>query len=491
MPADPHLVLLLVLPTANRQHLPHMPFARILRSSALMGGAQVVVLAAGFVRAKAIALILGASGIGLIGIFNAFSGNIATFAGWGLGTSGVRLIAGASEEEKPAKVAAVRRMGWALSLLGLALGLLTFWPVGAATFTAGQYAVEMAIVALSVPCVIASSAWSAVLQASGKIASLAKVQMVGAMAGLVLGLPAIYFWGTIGIAASIFFAALVPAVALWRAARAEHPSSVASSVKVADLQQLVKLGGALMVVGWLGQLSAYLVRLAILRQEGLDAAGYYQAAFAISGSLPGFVFAAMGADFFPRVAAAKDEAEARSISEQQIQAGLLMGTPLIVVLLSLGGLCVRLLYAEDFTAAEPLLGWMAWGIFVRLLAWPLAFWLLARGSSRTMMIIEGSTALLMTALAVVLLSSLGLVGCAMGFAYGQVIYAGLLLLVARWRSGTWVSGRTLGWVLLCAMLCLAAQGFAGLDLAGAWPYLPACLSTAAAACLYARLIRTP
>jgi antigen flippase len=76
-----------------------MPFARILRSSALMGGAQVVVLAAGFVRAKATALILGASGIGLIGIFNGYSGNIATIAGWGLGTSGVRLIAGASEEK--------------------------------------------------------------------------------------------------------------------------------------------------------------------------------------------------------------------------------------------------------------------------------------------------------------------------------------------------------------------------------------------------------
>ena len=169
-----------------------MSFARILRSSALMGGAQVVVLAAGFVRAKVIALILGASGVGLIGIFNAFSGNVATFAGWGLGTSGVRLIAGASEEEKPAKIAAVRRMGWALSLLGLALALLLFWPIGSATFASSQYAAEMAIVACAVPCVIASSAWSAVLQASGKVASLPKVQIAGALAGLLLGLPAIF-----------------------------------------------------------------------------------------------------------------------------------------------------------------------------------------------------------------------------------------------------------------------------------------------------------
>jgi PST family polysaccharide transporter len=453
-----------------------------------MGGAQVVVLAAAFIRAKVIAVIFGAAGIGLIGIFNAFIGNVSAFAGWGLGTSGVRLIAGATEEEKPTKVAAVRHMGWMLSWLGLVLALLIFWPVGLVTFNSAQYATEMAIVALAVPCVIASSAWSAVLQASGKVASLARVQITSALTGLLIGLPAIYFWGTTGIALSILLATAVPALVLWRAARTEPATASATS---ADLRQLVTLGGALMVVGWLGQLSAYLVRLAIVRQEGLEAAGYYQAAFAISGSLPGFVFAAMGADFFPRVAAAKDEAEARIISEHQIQAGLLMGAPLIVVLLSLGGLCVRLLYADGFAAAEPLLSWMAWGVFARLLSWPLAFWLLARGSSRTMMIIEGSSALLMTALAVVLLGSFGLVGCAMGFAYGQFVYAGLLLFVARRRSGAWVGGRTLGWTILCAMLCLCAQGFAALGLAGPWPYLPACLSALAAGFLYIRLIRTP
>jgi PST family polysaccharide transporter len=221
-----------------------------------MGGAQVVVLAAGFVRAKVIAMILGASGVGLIGIFNAFSGNVSSLAGWGLGTSGVRLIAAGDDEAKPSKIAAVRRMGWTLSLLGLALGLLVFWPTARLTFDSSEYATEMAIVALAVPCLIASSAWSAILQASGKISSLAKVQITGALTGLLLGLPAIYFWGTLGIALSILLAAAVPAFVLWRTARSETTASSLAQVDAGDLRQLVMLGGALMVVGWLGQLSA-------------------------------------------------------------------------------------------------------------------------------------------------------------------------------------------------------------------------------------------
>jgi PST family polysaccharide transporter len=468
-----------------------MSFARILRSSALMGGAQVVVLAAGFVRAKAIALILGASGVGLIGIFNAFSGNLSALAGWGIGTSGVRHVAGSPEELKPTRIAAVRRMGWALSLLGLALGLLTFWPTTLLTFASAEYATEMAIVALAVPCVIASSAWSALLQASGRIASLAKVQIAGAFAGLLLGLPAIYLWGTLGIALSILLAAAVPAVVLWRTALSEGATGSVAKVEAADLRQLATLGGALMVVAWLGQLSAYVVRLAIVRQEGLDAAGYYQAAYAISGSLPGFIFAAMGADFLPRVAAAKGESEAKTDTEHQIQAGLLMGTPLIVVLLSLGDWCVRLLYADGFAAAVPLLDWMTWGVFLRLFAWPLAYWLLARGSKSTMIIIEGASAVLMTVLSVALLVTLGLVGCAMGFAFGQGVYALLLLLVARRRSGAWIGWSTLGVAALCAGICLAAQVFALQRPSGAWAFVPALLSVVTAGGLSLRLLRRP
>ena len=434
-----------------------MAFARILRASALMGGAQVVILAAAFVRAKAIAIILGASGVGLIGIFNAFSGNVSSFAGWGLGTSGVRLIAGAPEEEKPAKVAAVRWMGWTLSLLGLALALILFWPVGSVTFASSQYAIEMAIVACAVPCVIASLTWSAILQAAGKIASLAKVQISGALTGLLLGLPAIYFWGTIGIAISIFLAAAVPAFVLWRAARAECQVSAGFSAQSEDLGRLVKLGGALMLVGWLGQLSAYLVRLAIVRQEGLDAAGYYQAAFAISGSLPGFVFAAMGADFFPRVAGAQNDSVAVKVVERQIQAGLLLSVPFIAVMIMFKAECVRLLYSPGLDPSAQLVPWMSWAVYTRIISWPMGFWLIARGAPTVVMVIESSASLLTVIASTVLLALSGTIGASIGTLAAAAAYLTTLVLLLRFKSGARFSTLTWQAVAASAILLGAAQ----------------------------------
>jgi PST family polysaccharide transporter len=456
-----------------------------------MGGAQVVVLAVGFIRAKVIALTLGASGVGLIGIFSAFSGNVSAFAGWGLGTSGVRLIAGSAEEERATKIAAVRRMGWILSLTGLALGLLTFWPAAAVTFDSTQYLMEMAIVSLAVPCVIASAGWSAILQASGKIASLARVQVASALGGLLLGLPSIYLWGTVGIAVSVLLAAAVPAAVLWRAARRVDYLNEGDKVESADLRQLVQLGGALMIVGWLGQLSAYVVRLAIVRQEGLEAAGYYQAAYAISGGLPGFIFAAMGADFFPRVAAAKDHGQAVEVVERQIQAGLLLSVPFIAILIMFKAEWVRLLYAPGLDPASGLVPWMSWAVFTRIISWPIGFWFIARGAPMLVVVIESMASLATIVLSLIFLKLLGGPGAAIGGFIGSVAYlmALAMLLRVKARAGfspkTWLAVFAAIAVLIFAHLLSSTQaplwalGSYGLSLAGlsAWGYFKATRAT--------------
>lgn len=393
-----------------------------------MGGAQVVILLSAFVRTKVIALTLGAAGVGLIGIFNAFSGNISSLAGWGLGTSGVRLVSGADEADRPSKAAALRRMGWMLSLIGLAVALMTFWPVGLATFESDRYVVEMAIVALSVPCVIASSAWSAVLQASGKIRSLAKVQITGALAGLLLGLPAIYVWGTIGIAISIFLAAAVPAFALWRASKSEFLAVPPASPESSDLRLLISLGALLMLVGWVSQLSGYAVRLAIVRYDGLEAAGFYQAAFVISGSLTSFIFAAMGADFFPMLAATKNDAESIEIVEKQMQAGLLIGVPLFATIFMFGEGCVCALYSHGLDPAASLLPWMTWSVCIRILSWPMGFWLIAKESPLTVVVVETTSSIFLVLITFMLLEDRGVEGAALATFFS----GGLYLMATIW-----------------------------------------------------------
>ena len=146
-----------------------MPFARILRSSALMGGAQVVTMASAFLRSKLIAVLIGPSGIGLMGVLGTFNAQLSTIAGWGLGTSAVRTIAGASELDRDRKISAVRKLGRRLAWTGFMGVLLLVVPVGYMTFKTQEYALEILIAGLAVPCIIATSMWSALLQAGGHV----------------------------------------------------------------------------------------------------------------------------------------------------------------------------------------------------------------------------------------------------------------------------------------------------------------------------------
>jgi PST family polysaccharide transporter len=449
-----------------------MAFARILRSSALMGGASVVVLLAGFARAKVIALALGASGVGLIGLFHAFSGNLAALAGWGLATAGVRTVAAADPAERAHKMAAVRRVGLLLGLAGLGLGLLLAAPAEAWAFPEQDRLAELLIVALAVPCLVLAGASSALLQAAGEVTALARLQVLAALLGFALGLPAIWFWGERGIALSVLLAALATAVCLWRRAARVCPEAASATVRPSDLAELGRLGAALMVAGWLAQLSAYLVRLYVIRAEGLEAAGYYQAAYALAGALPGFVFGAMAADFFPRVSAASAETEALELVEKQILAALLLGVPLLGALLSLGPWSLRWLYSAAFDPAQPLLLWMTWGVFLRLLTWPMGFWLLARAAAPQVLAVEILGAAAMTLLPVLLLPRLGLVGSAVGFFLGSLLHGGLLFWLVRRRAGrhlrpaTLLAGGGAAAVLLLVQLGAAYDAVLGATLGG-------------------------
>lgn len=432
-----------------------MSFKKILHSSFLMGGAQVVILACAFIRSKLVAVLLGPAGIGINGLLNGFSGNLFALAGWGLGTSGVRSIAAASEHEKASKFSAVKNFGKSLSLIGLALTLVLFLPAAYFTFGDLNYSVEILIVGLGVPCLILTTVFTVVLQANGQTKSIAKIQIITAVISLVLGLPLIYFFKTIGIALALFIAALVPLLAAWKFSKPYRPQP--APVNSEDLTKLKKLGAAIMATAFIYQLSAYIIRCLLVDRLGLPAAGFYQAAWAISGALPGFIFTAMGTDFFPRVAAAENENEARSLSENQILAALLLALPILAGILTMGKEVIHLLYSSRFNESIPLLCWMTWAIFLRLVAWPLSYWLVARGSSKIIVTLDCINNILLVVVTLGLLPIFGLLGTAIAAVVCQLIYLFIMLIVVKKRSGSWLSFKTMKAVLVMAFVLFLAQ----------------------------------
>jgi antigen flippase len=470
-----------------------MPFARILRSSALMGGAQVVTLAMAFLRSKMIAVLIGPSGIGLMGVFNSFNANLSTLGGWGLGTSAVRTVAGATDGDRERKAAAVRKFGHLLAWASFFGVLLLVLPIGFLTFKSQDYTLELLIAGMAVPCVVATSMWSALLQAGGHVGSIAKSQAASSVIGLMSGLPFIFFFGSVGIALSVLLAAVATAYVTWRAAARLCPSTAAEP-SPGDLRELVHLGFALQIGAILGAISAYLARVLILRSHGDDLAagladaGYYQAAFAVTGSLPGVIFSSTSSDFYPRVAAAKNEDEARYVTEAQIRASLLIAMPILMALLTQGSWAIRMLYANGFEPAVPLLAWFVWAIFCFLVGWPLGLLVMARRSKRAVAFSQSILGLSGLLLAMILTPMWGVSGAAGAYFGSGLTYLVALLLLQRGSSGQWIGRKTAALVFACAVVLLVGQAAAAQASGLFWALMPTGLTAAVCAFIYYRVI---
>src|SRR4051812_45676980 len=72
---------------------PQNSYGRILKPSAVIGGSTALNMFFGIARTKAMALLLGPSGVGLLGIYSSISDLVRSVAGLGINSSGVRQIA--------------------------------------------------------------------------------------------------------------------------------------------------------------------------------------------------------------------------------------------------------------------------------------------------------------------------------------------------------------------------------------------------------------
>ncbi|GBL43805.1 hypothetical protein EMGBD4_13040 [Verrucomicrobiota bacterium] len=135
----------------------------------------------------------------------------------------------------------------------------------------------------------------------------------------------------------------------------------------------------------------------------------------------------------------------------------------------MGRECIHLLYKDDpqFDGAIEVLGWMIWGVFLRVVSWPMGFWLLARGSSFAVVLVEGIAALTMGILPWFFVPHYGLAGAGMAFFAGYLAYLVLMLGISRRRAGVLLDRFTLLISLAGAgALWLAKLAAAGLG--GGW-----------------------
>jgi len=457
-------------------------YGQILKSSALVGGASVANIGIGIVRTKAMALLLGPSGYGFFGLYGSIATLTQTIAGMGVNSSGVRQIAaavGSGDTERIALTTIVlRRTSIVLGLIGAIVLAASSVQVSKLTFGTGQHAAAVALLSLAVFLQLVSWGQNALIQGMRRIADLAKMQVLGALFGMVLSVTLVYFWREKGVVPSLVSVALMYLIVSWwysRRVRIQTPSLTTSQV-AQEAAALLKLGAAFAATGFMTTGVAYAVRIILLRKVGFDATGYYQSAWTLGGLYVGFILQAMGADFYPRLtASAHDDAVCNRLVNEQTQVGLLLAGPGVIATLTFTPIVIGLFYSVKFLAAVGVLRWICLGATLQVITWPMGFIIVAKGRQALFFATELGWTLASLGLAWVCIKSFGLNGAGIAF-FGSYIFHGFLLypITNRLSGFRWSTTNKRTGLFVLSLIGVVFYGFYALPLVWA-----VCLGTVA------------
>ena len=408
-------------------------YHQILRSSSIIGGATGINYVIGMVRTKAVAVLLGPSGVGLVGLYVSITGLVSTIAQLGIDQSGVREVAEASGTGDPERVARVvktlRRVCWLTGILGWLLTVALAWPLSQWTFGSTERMWAVAVLGITVLIGAVTGGQTALLQGMRRIGDLARIQVLSAIVTTFIAIG-LYAWlGEKGIIPVLIFTILVQLGVSWYFSRRIQIPKVPQSwlETAANAKRLVGLGSAFMYGALLAAIVGVAIRSLIVRDLGLDANGIYQAAWGLSGMFAGFILGAMGTDFYPRLTAvAHDNEKVNQMVNEQTEIGILLALPGLLGTLAFAPWLMHLFYSEKFLHGAALLPWFVIGVFGQVIIFPLGYIQRAKGAIRWIYIGQTEANAVNVLLCFILTKKYGIIG--IGYAYlAHIIIHGIVV----------------------------------------------------------------
>ena len=438
-------------------------YDEILKSSALIGLSSVLSMGIAVIRTKALAVLLGPAGFGLISVYSSIADVTRSVAELGINNSGVRQIAaavGSGDTDRIARtVTVLRRVSVLLGLLGAALLFALSAPVSRLTFGTDAQVGTLWLLSVAVFFRLVADGQGALIQGMRRISDLAKMGVVGALLGTVTSIPIVYVLREDGIVPFLVCVAAMSLITSWwysRKVLIQSPRMTVAQIRE-ETKSLLRLGLAFMGQLLLTMGSAYVTRIMVIRGVGLESTGLYQAAWTLGGLYCALIYQGIFTDFYPRlVGAASDNSRCNRMVNEQTRVALLLAGPGVLATLTFSSFALMILYTAEFNAAAEVLRWICLGATLRVIFQPMGFIIVAKGKQVLFFGSELVWTVIGLGLTWICLKTFGLNGVGIAFLgsfaiYGLIIYPIVRRLSGfRWSIENWKLG--IGYLSLVAIV---------------------------------------
>lgn len=436
-------------------------YRSIFKATSFFGGVQVILIIVNIVKSKIIAVLLGPAGIGLLGIYQSSIGLIQNLSSMGLSQSAVRDVAeanGQSDDNKIRRtVSVLRGLVWITGSIGVLLFVLSS-PL-LSNFSFGSYGKWLYFVLLS-PILLfdqLSKGQKVVLQGLRRLKDLAKTTLLGAIFGLLISIPLYIILGIDGIIPMLVITSIAGLFVSWFYSRKAniHTVSIGIMQMINEGKSMMRLGFAMSITTVLASTSNYVLLSFLQRMGGVEIVGYYQAGSMIINSYAGMMFTAMATDFFPRLSAVnKDNCICTKIINRQIEIGLLILGPMLLIAFLFMPYFVVILYSDSFLPVCSFIIFSTIGILFKLCSWAISYVLIAKEDSSTFLWSEGVSCAYMLLFNIVGYLVGGLTGMGISFAFSYIIYLVQVFIIANRKYEYIMSQQVLRLLFICLLLSI-------------------------------------
>ena len=412
-------------------------YKSIFKSTSLFGGVQIFNIIISIIRTKFIAILIGPTGLGIVGLFNSTISFIVGLTNFGLDRSAVKNIAKSNSNDDLTKVSitviVLRKLVWITGILGALITLIFSSLISELTFGNDEYSLAFSYLSITLLLNQICGGQTAILRGLHKLQFMAKSSLWGSLAGLFISVPIYYFFRLDGIVPSIIISSIIALIISYYYTSKVNILSlkITKNDLLHEGKDMLKVGFFLSLSSLLVLAESYLIRIFIMQNGTIDDVGFYAAGFALVNTYFGVIFVALTTDYYPKLAAVANQfKESTLLMNQQSEMTIILISPILVGFLILIEPIIIILYSKDFLPIYEMILWGALGIFFKASSWALGVIFVSKGDVKTLFFSELSTNSIMLILNLMGFYYYGLEGLGISFLVAYIFaYAQTFLIV--------------------------------------------------------------
>lgn len=413
-------------------------YGSIVKAIGLFGGVKVIQILVGIIKNKLVAVLLGPSGMGIVGLITSNTQLVKTITDCGLHTSSIREISKSytsGDEDKASRTISVfQKLVILTGLLGSIIVLVFAKQLSQISFGNHDYTLAFRLVSLTLLLDQLCVGQTALMQGTFHYKWMARSALLGSIIGLFISIPLYYIWNTKAIVPVIIISSLTALLLSWYYSNKVKIKKTTVSMKeaVVEGRGMLLLGIAIAASSIIRVGKAYGLRIFISHFGGIAEVGLFTSGMAISIQYVDVILSSMGSDYSPRLSAIVDDNNkfVEAINKQiRLMCALLL--PIMILFIVFVKELVIALYSKEFIAIESMVVWMMFSMFLRAISWCLSFPLVAIGSPKLYFWNEFSSELYSLVFSVIGYYCWCFLGLGLAFFLTQLCFTVQMFLVSR------------------------------------------------------------